>query len=975
VRPGRSRGPMLAGAVAAITLAVGAGAFLLLRGGSDGDGADNGPGGAARESVLTVTDQVSEPGPNGLPQRPGLHLAHPAGATADVPGGEVVFSDYVDLRRVSVPDYGPGWQGDGKAWQFTSSAGMVIEDTVSIRLPAAGAGEDARVIALSATGRWVAVPAERSGETLSVAMTNVPAPWLIAVARPVAVTPNSDQPPSEASQADALYWNDRDAWREQELAWLAMQDLTVTESAADPTARLTVSLDPTLAPARSWLDTQKDLDWALRILLGARATLEAGGALLPGGASGAVAFEQYRAAVSRLAAVRKEWVTYRARWAEAAGTPGDWSWMTFSDDMTMDQAIETACALYTPWGIDLTLGLLKGGNLDGMDLRVLAPYGEAYFTDIPFERKTLTFVDQAIDKVQMGAGEKTEMRALRLYSTRAIEDWSLFDYLKDWKTEAFLRYLPAALWAAGVTSGGPVLITATIADQVLDWYQNAEETAGDPYVYAGIEYAGTGLEATQLYLDATEEAVRTTFVGEFNIKNQAFGIAQFVYSAALSYAVANTDWYMLKDVRQVTAGSQAYCVRGSCNWFYAQQIPPLQVVAAVRGPAKQVDAAYPATRSRIMVWNLQQFMTYAGAPNLHRDFVDGRAPEAGLTAGKTSMRDLGWEEYVQDKWPDGIVATQPHGQAIRIAIPKDVLNSIAIDYELGPSPEFEDYGLVLRLETPDGKRNSFVLEKEGARLKSDDKDTAFVAVRLARNGVNPAEDPGEGLPEVYRGDGQTVDGGVLRTRLAGSISAHSDEKPRLTFEVDFSAAPWRIIIGDKEDPESQRIHLFDATPGARSNIYRLNKFEVTTWPDGAKSVLQAWRDGTLAPESITACETNPSSCYLIFYTPPGAPTGTLEAALTGPDRKPENGIIIATQLDADAPEGQRWLQFQNDRFFGIYTVDIGQDRICDGSLSGDTVSGRATIRTIVEADDPDALNLDGFPKGTVSLIFAGTRVK
>ena len=65
----------------------------------------------------------------------------------------------------------------------------------------------------------------------------------------------------------------------------------------------------------------------------------------------------------------------------------------------------------------------------------------------------------------------------------------------------------------------------------------------------------------------------------------------------------------------------------------------------------------------------------------------------------------------------------------------------------------------------------------------------------------------------------------------------------------------------------------------------------------------------------------------------------------------------------------------HDRFFGIYTVDIGQDRICDGSLSGDTVSGRATIRTIVEADDPDALNLDGFPKGTVSLIFAGTRVK
>ena len=41
MRPARSRGPILAGTVAAITLAVGAGAFLLLRGGGDGDGADN----------------------------------------------------------------------------------------------------------------------------------------------------------------------------------------------------------------------------------------------------------------------------------------------------------------------------------------------------------------------------------------------------------------------------------------------------------------------------------------------------------------------------------------------------------------------------------------------------------------------------------------------------------------------------------------------------------------------------------------------------------------------------------------------------------------------------------------------------------------------------------------------------------------------------------------------------------------------
>ena len=123
------------------------------------------------------------------------------------------------------------------------------------------------------------------------------------------------------------------------------------------------------------------------------------------------------------------------------------------------------------------------------------------------------------------------------------------------------------------------------------------------------------------------------------------------------------------------------------------------------------------------------------------------------------------------------------------------------------------------------------------------------------------------------------------------------------------------------------------------------------------------------------CQSAPSSCYLVFYTPDGAPTGTLEAALTGPDRNPRNGIIVATQVDADAPDGQRWLQFQNDHFFGIYTVDLGHDRIVDGRLSGDNMTGRVTIRVLVEADDPDAMNLDGFPKGTVSLIFEGVKVK
>ncbi|HQW52059.1 MAG TPA: hypothetical protein PL082_08385, partial [Tepidiformaceae bacterium] len=644
-------------------------------------------------------------------------------------------------------------------------------------------------------------------------VSRVPSPWFLAVARPASTGAGPDHPVAEAAAAEALYWSDREAWERQETAWAALQDLSA--AALEPS--LLVSSGPARVTARTWFDTHKDLDWVVRMLGAVRITLQ-GSSVIPGAASDALAVQQYRAAISRLAAVRKEWMTYRYTWARDAGNEGDLSLMLYDDGTIMEQAIETMLALYAPWGVDLTLGLLKGGDLDGMDLRVLVPYGEAYFTDVPFARKRLAFVDNAIDKVQFGAGERTEARFLRLYSTRAVESTLLIDYLKDWKTEAFLRYLPIGLWAAGLTTGGPFLVAVTAADQVLSWYQSSIETAGDPYLYATTQAGSTALSGASLYVDATEEAVRTTFVGEFKIKNQALGIAQFVYSAALSYAVANSDWYMLKDVRQVTAGSQSYCIRGSCNWFFAQQIPPIQVIAAVRGPLKQAEAAYPATRSLIMAWNLQTFMTYAGAPNLHGIFVESRSSitDAIITRA-INLPELGWEPYVQDRWPDGIVSTQPDLQAVRVGIPRDALNTIAMDYELGPSPDFEDYGLILRLDAPGGKRNIFILTEEGARLDSDNKDTVYLSVQLAREGFDPAGAPSGQIPEVYRGEAQAMDGGVLRTRLTGSLLAHSDESPRLSFEIDFARQPDRIVQVDPEDPEAAKIHLYDASPTAPGN--------------------------------------------------------------------------------------------------------------------------------------------------------------
>ena len=970
----RSGLPLFVGAAAALAMVAG-GAYLLVgRGGDDTGPAGNGASTEPHESKLTVTAPANEPGPNGFPQRPAVRLEHPAGAAANVPPGEVVLSDYVDLRQVDIPELGSAWQAIGKGWEFVSLGGVVIEEPVALSIPAAGAPDDARVLALSATGTWIPVPATRNGDAFALEVSRVPSPWFLAVARPASTGAGPDHPVAEAVAAEALYWSDREAWERQETAWAALQDLSVAEF--EPS--LLVSGGPARVTARTWLDTHKDLDWVVRMLGAVRITLQ-GSSIIPGAASDALAVQQYRAAISRLAAVRKEWMTYRYTWARDAGNEGDLSLMLYDDGTIMEQAIETMLALYAPWGVDLTLGLLKGGDLDGMDLRVLVPYGEAYFTDVPFARKRLAFVDNAIDKVQFGAGERTEARFLRLYSTRAVESTLLIDYLKDWKTEAFLRYLPIGLWAAGLTTGGPFLVAVTAADQVLSWYQSSIETAGDPYLYATTQAGSTALSGASLYVDATEEAVRTTFVGEFKIKNQALGIAQFVYSAALSYAVANSDWYMLKDVRQVTAGSQSYCIRGSCNWFFAQQIPPIQVIAAVRGPLKQAEAAYPATRSLIMAWNLQTFMTYAGAPNLHGIFVESRSSitDAIITRA-INLPELGWEPYVQDRWPDGIVSTQPDLQAIRVGIPRDALNTIAMDYELGPAPDFEDYGLTLRLDAPGGKRNIFILTEEGARLDSDNKDTVYLSVQLAREGFDPAGAPSGQIPEVYRGEAQAMDGGVLRTRLTGSLLAHSDESPRLSFEIDFARQPDRIVQVDPEDPEAAKIHLYDASPTAPGNTYRLTTFRVTMDPLDRwyKEARDQWDAGGLAPENIHGCESNPSSCYLVFYTPKGAPAGTIEAALTGPDRNPANGIIVATQVGADAPDGTRWLQFQNDAFFGTYRVDESIDHIFDGRFSGDTLWARVGLRIPIDVDDPQtARNLDGFPVSVVFLVFDAAKVK
>ena len=597
----RRSGALLAGGAGAVVAVVAAVlvAFVVI-GRNDSGTSDKQAATTPRESRVEVVEPATAAsGEHGLPIRPHVRLVHPGGATVDVPGGEVLYSDYLDLRRVAVSDLGRAWEGNGTAWRFISGGGGPPEGAITVDIPAASADDGSKVVALTAIGSWMEVPAERVGAVFRVQVTNAPAPWTLAVAKPRAT--QGDVPKAAASEAESLYWSDRAAWEKQETAWLSTQDLTV--AAID--GSLLASARPAAAPARSWLDVQKDLDVAIRTLSGARTVQQAGAFVLPVQSAQTVAANQYKAGIARLAKLRKEWLNYRYIWAKEAGHEGDLSYMLYDDDQTVEQALESALALYAPWGVELTDYLARSGNLEGIDLRVLAPYGQINFTDVKIPKGALSFVEDALKRVEAGPGERIEERYLRLYSTNAIETTSWLDSLKDWKTETFLRYLPVALWAFGITTGGPFLLALTAADQILNWYQSSYETASDPYIYSNIQWAGSGLGGVGLFVDATEDLLNTSFVGDIGIKGQKLGAAQFALSAAVSYAVATSDWYLLKDVRAITEGTQAYCLQGKCNSWYAQNVPPIQVFASARVPAPGPSGEYPATRLRLMGWSME----------------------------------------------------------------------------------------------------------------------------------------------------------------------------------------------------------------------------------------------------------------------------------------------------------------------------------------------------------------------------------
>jgi len=576
----------------------------------------------------------------GLPLRARSLLTHPSGATAEVPGGEVLFGTALDLKQLKDVHPGPAWEGVGSAWTLFSAGGFAPPGGVVVSLPAGDLGDDAELLVLSGSGSWIPVPSRLEGGQLVATFEDVPSGWVATVARRVVP---AQEDVSEALIAERLYWTDREAWVASETEWLTSQDFSV--SRLDSPAM--VSREASGLAAATFTEWRKDLDWVVRTLGATRIGVDP--QMLPGvredeglpgvGVSATVAVAQYKAAIVRLASVRNDWTSNRKQWAEQFGYGEDYSRLAWDENLSLDQALETLLYEFAPWGIDVTSYLARSGVLDTMDLRVLRPYGDLLFTDVKFAPGVVPFVDEELEAVETDATGRAELRYLRLYSERTMREGRVLDYLKDWKTEAFVRYLPVALWSLGVISGGPVLLTVTAADQAINWWQSAYQQ-DDPYMYTKLETTGAAIGIADSVIEIAATGIRSTGSGwtELAAGTTAFGAAQILYSGALAYAVSNTDWYMTKDLRQVTAGSQSYCVYGDCNWPWPSvAVPPIQMIAGVRGNVSQPNSLYPSVRTKLMAWSMALWGFGDVRPDLHQWFVDGR-PESTAMRLSTACR-------------------------------------------------------------------------------------------------------------------------------------------------------------------------------------------------------------------------------------------------------------------------------------------------------------------------------------------------
>ncbi len=855
--PSRRRRPSLppaaalgGGAVLVVALVLG-GWFLFLRGDGSGDTSGNGAT-EPQESTVTVVSPVSPDAVDpstGLPLRPGVRLQHPDGATAEIPGGPNLYGEAMDLRRVELAD-DPWWDHGGTGWEFVSFVGVPISGaTVEIPAPA-----NARLIAQSAAGLWVELPSEpvtlaAGGPGVRVRVDGVPAPWTFALASAKADGPEVTPEMQRVLDRELLYWTDRAVW-ERDVTTELQGGLGNTPIDRRSLVSLQPSSDPNVEYERirvAVLDAYQ-LFAAARMGVSPDVTVAGGLSPIPGVELSAVGI--WAEAVNRLVAVRDDWLTFRATLGDVTKLPpGQAVAVGF-----MDQWIETAMHLYTPWGLDFVAILLEQGSLTGFDLRVLKPYGELKWADVILKEGDLPGIDFAVQQVLAEQGEARiagvpgVQRILRLYSVRALERLALIDWLKE-NIDWIVRWLPVALAGVGLIPGaiGLSLLFATI-DQVINWAQDwYTADSANPYAFMAFEGTSAGaVGGVSFVMDMYDEAALMAKEGRPMLPAHGLTIAQFAYSVGMFAAVRGTDWYFFKTVRAINGDTRGYCHVGRCSSL-SGAIPPVMIHANVSGLLEQPADAYPAAVGRMMAFKLEY-----GSADLHLDWLNGRkGPNAPLA-------DLPFSDYAPREWPVVVTRTEPDYQLIRVSVPRS-----AIAPEIwGDRPKdtpIGEFGPVLFLEGPDGETATIEITEESTHRDNESADNFYFTVALRRaDGENPVLPAAMGFGFAYEmGRGQEVQfpGGELKTKLTGKLQFADERTKELAFEVDYTRAGGPTVASGEQVPARAHVREVALT----NDIF--GTYDLTSWTvtGGTPDWIANYAN---IRDAYAACAVTPSACYL-----------------------------------------------------------------------------------------------------------------
>jgi len=764
-------------ALGTVIAIIGVLAWLLFLRGGEGEQTSVGE---KTESRVTVLDEPPEAGPNGFPIRGHVRLDHPSGARAEVPAAEALYGTTVDLRRVPVePD--PAWESNGDGWEFVSYTGVSIQEPTSIELPASTDGAE-RVIVRTSLGLWVELPSERvtlangkHGYRVSVART--PAPWTFALAHPKPGAPAPSTEEQEDLRVAQLYWTDRAAWQKETEAWLTdAVSRPVPDSRQVALAALQTTPDQELDRIRGHYRFARRMLGSALAGIPLDAALQAAGA--PIGASRVTANAVYATGIRRLVAVRDEWLAFRATDPRlSAGSDGGRTTLDY-----VDRWIEDGLRDYAPWGVDLAAALVADGTFANLDLRVLVPYGELKWTDVPLKQGQSREADAAVlqeterfsASYPIVATQWPADLSLRLYSTRAIERLAVVDWLKD-NVEVVVRWLPVALaWAKIVPGSIGLSIAFSAADQLLNWVQSEYATDPvNPFAFMAFEGGSAGATGgTSFVMDMWEEKVLMAKEGRAMLPAHGLTIAQFAYAVGMFAAVRETDWYVFKSVREVTAGTNGYCPPAGCP-LLSNVIPPVMIHGTVHAPLVQATGAYPASVLHQMAWKVE----YSGLLDLHR------AWQVGETWPQSPLQVLPLTPYAEESWPTVIARTEPDFQAIRIGVPKDVIPADVLAGKTG----LADLDPVVELSGPGGQAARITGVRNASPLEDDRDDTLYVAVYVVRKAASEfLESEAVMLPRGFKaGYERPGTMPLLSQQLRGTLKFSDSRVPPLTFDVDF----------------------------------------------------------------------------------------------------------------------------------------------------------------------------------------------